>query len=53
MEVQKASHHKKVSLIAGLSFNVSINTHNCVNFIICSQDIYSRNMKECNEESIL
>ena len=28
-------------------------THYVVIFIIRSQDIYSRNMKDCNEESVL
>jgi len=28
-------------------------SHYTVKFIIRSQDIYSRNMKDCNEESVL
>ena len=50
MAVQKASEHKK--LTAGLPFDVPINTHKRVNFINRSHGVYSRNTKDCKEESI-
>jgi hypothetical protein len=53
VDVQKTADHKKVLITAGLSFNVPIHTHNCVNFIIRSHYIYSRNMKDRKEEIIL
>jgi len=49
----KASNHQTVQLTAGLWCNVTINTGYCVNFTIRPQDIYSRNMTDCKEESIL